>query len=733
MDKETKVELGGAIPEKIDEIEYNDLEDEDLFRHIAWELPKRNKVLPDEEFNIKKDEIQKSKISKENMSHVIASATKSNFAMYDEPIGMILPSKPPQRLIVGDGEEEEEYRESQLSQKQLLNKDVETDLARKKGNYNSQIAPGFQMSEKMNPKKFLDEEDVEQESSLHEGTFKDQKKGSVGLIPFSDNLINEHTPVQQPNASKKSLKVYRPMLEEEAALKKEDAKEEDYKTPVAKNKSPQENIVEFNNGNNKDIQASRKSNEMQQSKNGNNLSRKASSKSQKPLVESQNGNNNGNNMKNSQKNSMRNSMNLDLSPIKEDPMENRKLYETLRVTSKMSIDEASRISSGALSMKDIPGDNLKLTTKPRVEKKEDDGLKGKLKLFSKNLSKKLLNKIKKNEEHYEEFDTDEDEDLNITPEWLRDRERVPDDLEDKIPMDIYIKRFAVMRGQTRGKTKQFNTDQGEAMEQIALLKCIFLEGKIEDTPEGKEKMEKKKNKLKELMRPLDYIARVYILTGKDIQPLSDGKPNPYLKIEMGAKKFNLKDETLNKETFQPEFYKCFECPCKIPGSAFLRIEVWDGRDGLGDEDEMIGFTEIDLEDRHFTGRWREIPKKPIELRNLKSEVISGSQGRLELWAELIPQKMKTRFPKLDICPPPKYKFELRAIVWGTQDTVFKDELEKCNDLYARGGPANQEQFETDVHWRCRAKGSFNWRWKFPVTYPLRSEDDYGADKFKVCE
>ncbi len=38
--------------------------------------------------------------------------------------------------------------------------------------------------------------------------------------------------------------------------------------------------------------------------------------------------------------------------------------------------------------------------------------------------------------------------------------------------------------------------------------------------------------------------------------------------------------------------------------------------------------------------------------------------------------------------------------------------------------------ETDIHWRCRAVGSFNWRWKFQQKYPL-TNDDYGADRFKV--
>ena len=403
----------------------------------------------------------------------------------------------------------------------------------------------------------------------------------------------------------------------------------------------------------------------------------------------------------------------------------------MKVTSKMSISEASKISSGALSARDLPEDNLKLTTKPKVMKMDDPGAFGKLKLFSKNLSKKLLNKIKKNEEHYEDYDSIDGEDYDMTPEYMKDREKHHDDLEDIIPMDKYIKRFSVMRGQTRGKSSAFQTDKGEGMEKIALLKCIFIEGKGDETPEAALLLENKIKVLKDLMRPLDYIARVYILSGKDIQPLDDGKPNPYIKIEMGNKSHDYKVETLNKETFQPEFYKCYEYPVKIPGSAFMRIEVWDGKTGLGDEDEMIGYTEIDLEDRHFTGEWRILPKKPVEMRNLKSDIIQGSQGRLELWAELIPMKDKTLFPKINVFPPPKYKFELRTIVWGTQDCVFKDELEKCNDLYVRGGPANLEAYETDVHWRCRAKGSFNWRWKFPVSYPPRTEDDYGADRFKV--
>ena len=66
------------------------------------------------------------------------------------------------------------------------------------------------------------------------------------------------------------------------------------------------------------------------------------------------------------------------------------------------------------------------------------------------------------------------------------------------------------------------------------------------------------------------------------------------------------------------------------------------------------------------------------------------------------------------------------IVWGTKDTVFKDETTKCNDLFLVGIHGDKT-LETDTHWRCREKGSFNWRFKFPIFLPLDPDEDYGKD------
>lgn len=83
-----------------------------------------------------------------------------------------------------------------------------------------------------------------------------------------------------------------------------------------------------------------------------------------------------------------------------------------------------------------------------------------------------------------------------------------------------------------------------------------------------------------------------------------------------------------------------------------------------------------------------------------------------MWIEIIPKKDIFQYPPAKIEPPPRIDCEIRTIVWSTDDCVFKDEIAKCNDLYCRGGLSNGEMMDTDIHWRCRAKGSFNWRWKF---------------------
>ena len=105
------------------------------------------------------------------------------------------------------------------------------------------------------------------------------------------------------------------------------------------------------------------------------------------------------------------------------------------------------------------------------------------------------------------------------------------------------------------------------------------------------------------------------------------------------------------------------------------------------EDELLGGSLIDLEDRYFTVLWHKFESKPIENRNLKDE-FGSSIGRLQVWIDLVEKSQCKINPLIKITAPPRYEFELRAIIYEARNCVFKDELEKCNDLYCKAGIAN---------------------------------------------
>jgi hypothetical protein len=162
----------------------------------------------------------------------------------------------------------------------------------------------------------------------------------------------------------------------------------------------------------------------------------------------------------------------------------------------------------------------------------------------------------------------------------------------------------------------------------------------------------------------------------------------------------------------------------IPGTAMLRIEIWEKTLGF---DSLLGYTNVDLEQRVFSTNWQQLDKKPVEKRNIENDLY-GSRGKLEMWIDIINPKSKE--PMTVIFPKIQLEYELRVIIWDTIDCVHKDTIRKSNDLYARGNVMRGDTFqESDTHWICRNKGSFNWRWKFPVWLPVDENKNYGEDRF----
>lgn len=180
---------------------------------------------------------------------------------------------------------------------------------------------------------------------------------------------------------------------------------------------------------------------------------------------------------------------------------------------------------------------------------------------------------------------------------------------------------------------------------------------------------------------------------------------------------------------------------KIPGESQFKISIYDyDRFHLpGSSDTLIGETVtsraatrtlftpltaspqvIDLEDRYFHRAWKALgadsaqagatgPPKPIEARDLFIPESDNSQGKVYLWAEILPAgEARTRKP-VTFERPPQMELEVRIIVWAlnghAHDETSQDYFVKT---YLKGQPRKKK--ETDTHWFAKG-GSAQWNWR----------------------
>uniref|UniRef100_A0A672PYC4 Fer-1-like protein 6 n=1 Tax=Sinocyclocheilus grahami TaxID=75366 RepID=A0A672PYC4_SINGR len=166
-----------------------------------------------------------------------------------------------------------------------------------------------------------------------------------------------------------------------------------------------------------------------------------------------------------------------------------------------------------------------------------------------------------------------------------------------------------------------------------------------------------------------------------------------------------------------------------PGRITIGSKVFTGKTVFADEDQMVeSYEHLALK---VLQRWSEMPNggcklvpEHIETRALYLKDKPGiDQGHLQMWVDIFPMDMPHPGPPVDISPRKPKGYELRIIIWNTEDVILEDTNfitgQQSSDIYVKvwlKGLEDDSQ-ETDVHYNSlTGEGNFNWRFVFPFNY-----------------
>uniref|UniRef100_A0A3B3WM37 C2 domain-containing protein n=1 Tax=Poecilia mexicana TaxID=48701 RepID=A0A3B3WM37_9TELE len=166
-----------------------------------------------------------------------------------------------------------------------------------------------------------------------------------------------------------------------------------------------------------------------------------------------------------------------------------------------------------------------------------------------------------------------------------------------------------------------------------------------------------------------------------------------------------------------------------PGRITVADKVFTGKTLYMHDDEPVeSYEHLSLKVLH---RWAEIPAvgcklvpEHIETRTLYNKARPGmDQGQVQMWVDMFPMDLPHPGPPVDISPRKPKGYELRIIIWNTEDVILEDTNfltgQQSSDIYIKGwlkGLEDDRQ-ETDVHYNSlTGEGNFNWRFVFPFSY-----------------
>ncbi|XP_025988063.1 otoferlin isoform X2 [Solenopsis invicta] len=179
---------------------------------------------------------------------------------------------------------------------------------------------------------------------------------------------------------------------------------------------------------------------------------------------------------------------------------------------------------------------------------------------------------------------------------------------------------------------------------------------------------------------------------------------------------------------------------KIDGPVYSHGRVTIGRKTFSlSNEEMEYYVHTKGMEEHLAlavlHQWTSFPRigcalvpEHVETRPLYNPEKPGiEQGKLEMWVDMFPMDMPSPGPSIDISPRKPKSYELRVIIWNTDDVVLEDDAfftgEKMSDIYVKGWLKGPEDCQsTDIHYRSlTGEGNFNWRFIFPFDYLVAEE------------
>lgn len=326
----------------------------------------------------------------------------------------------------------------------------------------------------------------------------------------------------------------------------------------------------------------------------------------------------------------------------------------------------------------------------------------------------------------------EDSDDEDVPHYLVNRRSVSGALEDEL--DAAFETYSLFRGDMLVRRDASREPVLNAYRSVGKFKGIVRVLKSRDEPPVFADLDA-------FLNPQTYLVRVYILDASGLIPKDahDNKCDPYLRVTLGDGQrcehvADTRDSSL-KSTCAPKFHAMFQFKAKLPGASELHVDVLDhdafsltkALTGSSTDDELVGGTLIDLEDRWFSSKWQsmENARRPVETRALFAPSSSLPRGHVRLWVDILTGAQMHAVKPVDISPPPAQRFEVRVVIYKLKNVMAGD-FTSLSDLFVKCWlqSKHQEAQFTDTHWRAkRGRAAFNWRMKFPVRLPIESEDE----------